>query len=140
MDNTKYIDVKDFSEFCDEKSVAESHNILDKKFCLKHDWINASLRWEKNGYSVDIESLKDWSGKKWGTGYGAIRFCRKCKKIDCIHYWDIEKTYRIWINSKDYDICVIKHCKRCRRNIAVGGGRVINSYAIDSETGQKVPL
>jgi len=87
----------------DEVSKAESHNISDRKLCLTHEWINASLRFEKvfdNGHSVSVSieerhdmvhrsSLGDEHfGRKWGGGYGGIRFCCNCKLIDCIHFWE----------------------------------------------------
>lgn len=76
----------------DEEAISESHNISNRKICLSHDWINATLRFERktsNGFmSVSIEERHDDEhfGRRWG-GVGGIRFCQKCKLIDCIHFW-----------------------------------------------------
>lgn len=81
----------------DEKSLAETHDISNRKVCLvKHDFINASLHWSKkvkNGeYHISLENdRKDENfGPPWGK-HGGIRFCKKCKHIDCIHIWEEEK-------------------------------------------------
>ena len=129
----EYIDVVTFEGHYDEQSEARIYNILEKKFCLKHDWTNATLQWIKNGYYVDIETTKcTEESTEWGH-YGEFRFCKKCKKIDCIHYLDDTKKLRRWINSQDYDTGIIQHCKRCDKWIYTVGCRVINSYSMESK-------
>jgi hypothetical protein len=74
----------------DERSIAVTHNIARRDLCLTHKWINASLYFGKGNIHISIEERHDDEhfGKKWGTGYGGIRFCEKCKLIDCIHFWE----------------------------------------------------
>ena len=76
----------------DERAVAEIHNIAKREFCFVHNWINASLCFSKGNVSVSIQERHDdeYFGKQWGTGYGGIRFCKNCKEIDCIHFWEEE--------------------------------------------------
>jgi hypothetical protein len=131
MSEGKYIDVFTFEGEYEEDSEAKIYNILDKKLCLKHDWTNASLHWVKNGYYIEWkpQPVNDKS-TKWGF-YGEFRICKKCKEIDCIHYYDEEKLLRRWDNSKDYAVAVIKHCKRCNTWIYTNGWGVVNSYSIE---------
>lgn len=88
----------------DEEAIAENHNIRNKRFCFKHDWINASLRFEittpktsTNESGCYYISLECWGHETpfpvsgWGFGYGGIRFCKNCKDIDCIHLWEPEE-------------------------------------------------
>ena len=130
-----YIDVSEFRGYYDEETEARIYNILNRKFCLKHQMVNASLQWIKNGYCVDViteKATKD--STKWGFN-GEYRFCKRCKKIDCIHYMDDKRNLRRWINSKDYDVANIQHCKRCNKWIYVSGCRVINSYVYQMDKG-----
>ena len=103
----------------DEESKSVIQSINNRKFCFSHKWINASLRWDKNNYSISIENEQ----KKWGFGYGGIRYCEKCKKIDCIHLWDEEKTieYRIGNNDFSYQSYIVKTCRICKRKIYTHG-------------------
>ena len=78
----------DIKNHYDENSEAVLMNINDRKFCFKHDFINASLYWEskrdeKNSYcSIHFESkARENFNPEWGTGYGGIRYCKKCKHI-----------------------------------------------------------
>lgn len=59
--------------YYDEKSKALLMNINDRKFCFKHDYINASLCWtskcnEKGSfYSIDFESpAQEHFNPEWG--------------------------------------------------------------------------
>lgn len=136
----KYIDVFVFDEEYDEQAEAKIYNILDKKLCIKHKWVNASLQWIKNGYWVELVTKKATpESTEWGF-YGKFRFCKKCKKIDCIHYLDETRLLRRWENSKDYSIATIQHCKRCGKWIYTHGCGVIKSYAIDADTREKIYL
>ena len=82
----------------DEKSVAETHNISNRKVCLvHHNFINANLHWSKKvpsgEYHISLQNNGEDErfGSPWGRGYGGIRFCKNCKYIDCIHIWEDEK-------------------------------------------------
>lgn len=135
MPSNEYIDIKSLDGLYDENTEHRSYNILKDKICIRHDWVNAFLRWEKDGYSVDFDMEKENNHLRT-----VIRFCRSCFKISCIHYWEKTISYRIWINKLDYDVFHIRHCKRCGRAIYDTGCRVINSYGIDAETGNKIDL
>ena len=77
----------------DEESAATLYNITDVKYCLFHNFVNASLHFgkttEEGEYSISLQAdRKPNFNPEWGTGYGGIRFCTRCKKIDCIHLWE----------------------------------------------------
>lgn len=115
----------------DEKSEAVLMNINARNptlRCLlgKHDFINASLYWSKNkNRSIDISSpgYKNKDGKIYGAfgiGYGGIRYCRQCKTIDCIHYWDEKTEYAVQHGryfAEVYDVAV---CGACNRRVLRG--------------------
>lgn len=108
----------------DEKSEAVVMYMNDKKFCLKHDFINASLIWNKKTINDRMVEIPLESEEKkgfypaWGNGYGGIRYCKKCKKIDCIHIWDNHNTYYIPIHSNFYGIeYYVSHCEICDKRI-----------------------
>lgn len=108
----------------DEKTEAVIMNISDRKRCWKlHDFINASLCWEKKisekkHFSIWIESPKTELLSGWGQGCGGIRYCRKCKLIDCIHLWEEpRKAYEVE-EGKYYSVGYsIDTCRVCNRRI-----------------------
>lgn len=115
----------------DEIAEARLMDINKRKFCIRHKWINASLRWEKQldeGFtSINFESEKGMFNREWGKGYGGIRFCSKCKRIDCIHRFKKEDTieYRIG-NMEDYDAFYVEKCEICGRKILTGSCQVLS--------------
>lgn len=120
----EYTEVKDYEGLWDEDSEAKTYHINRRSLCLKHDFVNASLHWEGQeivkdgavgGWYVSLE------GEHWGKGYGAIRLCRKCKHIDCIHAWEETKTYRLYHHKYFYTAIVVSKCKICGRRIRTGG-------------------
>lgn len=78
----------------DEQAEAVTMNIRDRKTCFSHDWVNGSLHFEvgelgHGGAYISLESdAKPNFNPEWGRSYGGIRYCRKCKQIDCIHLWE----------------------------------------------------
>lgn len=119
--------VKEIRDLYDEEATAEVHNINKRKICFSHDFINSSLQWagvcEKDGAETFI-ALKN-EGKKgvacnWGQGYGAIRFCRHCKHIDCIHDFT-DKTYHVVQDEFEKTVYVIRTCSICLRKILATG-------------------
>lgn len=115
-----YVKVKTFDGLWDEKAEALSCNINKRVFCWKHNWINASLRWggTLDNYHVEICEVRG----KDSTGYGTIRFCKKCKLIDCMHWWKTETTYEIDWNKYYSETTTVKLCSRCNLRINTGGG------------------
>jgi len=115
----------------DERAEAVTMQINRKCFCIKHEFINASLRWEKqildtrdhekeSGrlYSVSLESPERPNfNYEWGTGYGGIRFCKRCKFIDCIHCFKGEIEYHIIQDDFYYSAHVVARCEICERKI-----------------------
>lgn len=128
--------VTSFDGLWDEQAKAESHNIGNRTNRCRgvfthHTFINASLCWE-----VDRSNFKRWPNCLHGRettcvsvdiagpgpgsgGYGWIRFCVRCKEIDCIHYWKSNTNYVIR-HSRWYDTCAqISLCVHCGRRILI---------------------
>lgn len=118
----------------DERADAVTMNISNRKFCIKHNFINGSLHWEKEVlesrdkekgrgslYHISLEAdAKENFNRDWGKGYGGIRFCRYCKLIDCIHqFTDVE--YRVNKDEFEYTSHIIGTCAICKRLILKGG-------------------
>ena len=97
----------------DEESEALTCNIGDRKLCLKHDYVNASLHYQKNGrYHFDIF-------RNNGNG-GSVRYCKRCKKIDCVHIFD--KTIQYEARYRYYKtVNVVAHCSSCDKWIHTNG-------------------
>jgi hypothetical protein len=123
------IKVASFDGLYDEKSIAAVHNISNRKFCASvvgghHIFINASLEWgsrhDQDGsyFSIRFESkARENFNPEWGMGYGGIRFCQRCKLIECIHLWGESKIYEIE-DSPDYSrIACVDTCRICNRRI-----------------------
>lgn len=127
------IEVASLEGLFDEKAEALLMNIRDRRLCVKHNWVNASLCWEKDNRSISLENTSPQFPPAWGGGYGGIRYCRKCKEIDCIHYWDEEYVYVIKHNSYVADTYSVAHCKFCQRRILRSSSRSYspNSKAFD---------
>ncbi len=117
--------VQTIEGFYDEKAKAELHNINKRKYCFGHEFINASLHWtsgkldDRGYYDITIEERHDdpHFGNAWGIGYGGIRFCLKCKKIDCIHIWGEKKVYKQQVNPYYLIGYIVDSCKICGRRI-----------------------
>jgi len=120
---TDYQQVKTIDGLFDEKAENQIYNLYRARpwSCLlrPHTFVNASLMWEPphkgddSYYSISLE------GEYWGKGYGGIRFCRRCKKINCIHIWDKYKHRAYEISTDKYYSVVysISTCKICGRRI-----------------------
>jgi hypothetical protein len=115
----------------DEEAEAIVRRIDERKFCFKHKFVNASLAWASKTYPncpyffIDIENRADQPGFcfPWGVGYGGIRYCKRCKLIDCIHVWDKAKSvvYAI-VSSPFYETCsVVETCRACGRRVLTNG-------------------
>ena len=123
----------DIKNHYDENSEAVLMNINDRKFCFKHEFINASLYWEskhdeKNSYcSIHFESkARENFNPEWGTGYGGIRYCKKCKHIDCIHVFEDSKTYKVETDEFSGSDYVVDYCGICKRRILRSAGGYSN--------------
>jgi hypothetical protein len=123
------ITIKDnIKNYYDEKSEAVIMNINSRKLCFKHNFINASLRWEskhdeKDSYcSINLESeARENFNPEWGRGYGGIRYCKNCKLIDCIHVFNNTITYKIETDEfSGAEYCISK-CSICDRRILRSG-------------------
>lgn len=116
--------VDSLDSYYDERAKALIMNINTRGLCvLRHKWINASLYWSKKlepgiEAHVDISSPKDVLQREWGKGYGGIRYCRRCKKIDCIHNFKESKVYCIGdgISHISYSVSL---CCLCDRRILI---------------------
>lgn len=92
----------------DEEMEATQYNVNNRKICFgNHEWINAGLNaWPDNTGSYDI-----------GRGRcGDIRFCKKCKKISCVHHFTFQpyKSNR----TKYYHIStLVGVCSICKLRI-----------------------
>lgn len=117
----------------DEKSEALTMNIAVMKSHLfaPHDWVNASLHFERANFHVSIENSRppEGFGPAWGGGYGGIRYCRLCKLIDCVHLWDERTTYEV----RHGDFYCVRHtvssCRVCKRRIHGGSTGVCQPSA-----------
>ena len=118
MSTADIVTIKSVEGLYDEKSEAVIYNINQRKLCLNHDFVNASLQWERrdaeNWWSVSFDDI----GEK---GYGAFRFCKKCKHIDCVHLWSETIEYEIKTDAYYAVHKVISKCKRCGLRINHGG-------------------
>ena len=123
----------------DEEVEARIYSINDRRTCFRHKWVNASLHWVKqievkdegdkssgSCYEVSLESSKAKFNREWGTGYGGIRFCKRCKLIDCIHLFRGEKVYRVYRDEFYYVSYSIEQCEICKRKILRTGCGVCN--------------
>lgn len=124
------IKVSTFSGLFDETHLAMQYDISDRKFCLKHVFINALLKFEKGNYCVDIwqrHTLDDcWTNyglREWGAPYGGIRFCKKCKLIDCIHRWDSKTLYEAPDQPFVVEIKEVGFCGVCLKRVEINGYR-----------------
>lgn len=103
----------DFKKQYDDISHPHLHNISERKFCFgKHKWKNAYLAWMKGDrWQVDIPSSK----------HNLIRFCIRCKLIDCIHYFGKNKDYKVYEvrNGDKTGFIVVRKCKICGLRICV---------------------
>lgn len=98
----------------DERAEAVIMNISHRQPCVgMHRWINASLSWSKGNRAIALEAGEGPYTAAWGGGYGGIRYCRRCKRIDCIHWWDSEVVYSIKHHAYLSDKYVIAHCRFC---------------------------
>lgn len=116
--------VGEIEGYYDERAQAVQCNINERLRCFSHHWINASLQWEsdlkKVGFqtSVSLECPKRQNfNYAWGAGYGAIRFCKKCKLIECIHDFDNPTEYRRVIDDFQHTGYSVSMCKICSRRI-----------------------
>jgi hypothetical protein len=123
--------VKSIEGLYDEVSKAVLMQVNNRKRCFSHSFINASLHWESphtakddSYYSIDLQSRKIHEFDcEWGFGYGAIRYCEKCKYISCIHLWDKAKfvVYQIDAGPFYHDEWYVETCRICGRRIRTGG-------------------
>lgn len=117
--------VKTIEGLYDEKAEAKLYSINARTLCIgAHRWVNASLHWQgekrKDGSYCDItfESEKNrYGGAEWGFGYGGIRFCSKCKHIDCIHHWEAQIVYRVERSKFYAEMYSVDTCLTCARRI-----------------------
>lgn len=124
--------VSSFDGLFDEEAKAILHNIADRRLCVgrfgrlvPHTWINGSLRFEKRGIYLNLQSPGEENyHPEWGKGYGGIRYCERCKEIDCIHLWDRTTTYAIEHGKYYATERIVSHCRVCDRRIARGGSGV----------------
>ncbi len=109
-----------------EKAKPLIMNINDRRLSPKclvgaHTFINASLDWVKENRSISLKSDGiERDGETWyafGQGYGGMRYCSDCKKIDCIHYWESETSYQIKHSNYESTIYVIGLCRFCELRI-----------------------
>lgn len=125
-DQKNHIVLSEYSDFkkqYDERSYSHLHNIGERKNCWtsfwkkdpEHNWKNAYLQWrrydaKKVEWTVDIPSDRD----------RLIRFCVRCKLIDCIHYWK-EKDYKVYEvrHGKRTGYIVVCKCEICGLRICI---------------------
>jgi len=113
---------RDFKKQYDEISHPHLKSISERKFCFgKHKWKNAYLEWrgydkEKIEWTVDIGSRTVPDGHR-----GLIRFCVRCKLIDCIHCFGKDKDYKVYEvrNGEKTGFIVVRKCKICELRIMV---------------------
>ena len=127
--------VKSIRGLYDEKSKAVTMHISKRQRCFRHSFINGSLYWESpheenadSYFHISVECPVSQKENppyivEWGTGYGGIRYCEKCKLIDCIHLWDEAKfvVYQIDNGPYHHDEYYVETCRVCGRRIRTGG-------------------
>ncbi|GAG87387.1 unnamed protein product, partial [marine sediment metagenome] len=107
---------RDFEKQYDAESHPRLRNINERKFCFgKHKWENAYLRWSR----YDAEKI-EWTVEIPSNKHNLIRFCVRCKLIDCIHYWK-EEDYKVYEvrNGEKTGFIVVRKCEICGLRIMV---------------------
>jgi len=102
----------------DDKAEDLTADISDRKHCLRHQFINASLHWglwAKGFVPLEAENRPRFH-RAWGSGYGGIRFCKNCKQIDCIHDFT-DQCYEVKLDQFYSDQYIIGHCAICKCRI-----------------------
>lgn len=120
----------------DEKAEAVIYNISDRQACWwrRHAFVNASPQWEAIRYTDHALVSVPLEGLGAGGGYGGIRFCRRCKLIDCIHRWSSEVTYRVMRTEFNLTGYVVGTCERCGRRV------LLNSFGCSNPDPRAVAL
>lgn len=122
---TSTIKVSTIDGLYDEKSEALTCNVSGRRDawrCLvsPHKWVNASLHFERENFSINLKCTKS-DPPAWGESYGGIRFCRRCKLIDCIHLWGEEKHYEVESGKFYSTHHEVATCRICLKRILRGG-------------------
>jgi len=74
----------------------------------------------KKGRSIRLilnHRHKNISTLNGGTGYGGIRYCKKCKHIDCIHVFEPTITYKVETDEFSGSQYTVSKCKICNKRI-----------------------
>lgn len=139
------VEVQSFDGLYDEQCEAILHNIAKSESPAEslgwferirrawrppsfhqHTFVNGSLRFEKNGFSINLQSDETQWAPAWGGGYGGIRYCAACKFIDCIHLFGEPTLYRLPLSDFHYARLEVGTCKICKRRINRGACTVNN--------------
>lgn len=90
-----------------------------------HDWTNASLeiRWRTPGNTDRLPNCSADIGPAWN---GAVRYCRRCKLVVCVHFFpDANRTtIKLDETPEGYVSYSIDTCKLCGLRILRGGSTV----------------
>lgn len=108
----------------DETKEASVYDINERKWCWRvHDWINAHLQWKWHVKNRGAEYGVELGNDKNGV-WPILRFCRRCKLIDCPHLFKDRIMYRIDCGDFAYTTHLVEHCYRCNCRILIGGSMV----------------
>jgi len=125
----KYINVDSLEGLYDE----EVHSILmetnARKLCFHHHFINAYLHWYKKLNNKTIVQ------SEWGPNK-LIRYCKRCKYIDCVHHFIDEWVYHIGYEP-NYTMYVVKTCNFCNKRILTSSCEVIGKRNEDLRNGKR---
>lgn len=119
--------VKSIDGLYDEQDDKIIMHINNRSFCWTHKWVNAELEWrkrlgERREVCIGWESHKPFV--KFSFHRYLIRFCRRCKRIDCIHSFDAGQEYRIGT-----EMCYLGYhivtCQFCGKRILLNSWSVI---------------
>ena len=98
----------------DEKAEAVNNRINNRHLCFKHKWINAYLRWQERADGMSYWCI-DFNHP--GEKNTLIRYCSRCKKIDCMHRFNKIKTYIKEIDEFYHIEYSVGFCGCCKKRI-----------------------
>jgi hypothetical protein len=134
----------------DEKNTAELHSINNRKahnfLYREHKWVNASLEWRNQEYDAWHNDRRPRSeqidnpsaGTMWAfdlfSDRRCIRFCLRCKQIDCPHLFKESQEYERQFTPYSGQQWLVSTCDICKRRILMGS----NGYSRPSNAAFKL--
>jgi hypothetical protein len=87
-----------------------------------HDWVHGALAWRQQR-----QANGSYYESSWGHSYdrGAfnfgMKFCRRCKQIECVHVMTEQFDYRIELGRHVYQTLRVGKCEICGIRMSLAG-------------------